>query len=82
MNQDLVALIACHEMEFVGTAPAPFGEVVKTMRRGHDMAWSHQKAGAVTTPAGIDAADGAPGILHGLHEDAPVGLVAGLDGCG
>ncbi len=80
VDQELIALISGHEMELVGAAPAPLGEVVEAVRRGHDVARPDEESGAIAAPAGIDAPDGAPGVLHRLHQDPPIGTNVRRDG--
>src|SRR3546814_6887409 len=72
MQDEAVALVAGDEVELDGAAPAADHRVVEAVRGGQDMALADQEARAVAAAAGIDAADGAPGVLHGVHLDPPL----------
>src|SRR3546814_18064151 len=72
MQDEAVALVAGDKVELDGAAPAADHRVVEAVRGGQDMALADQEARAVAAAAGIDAADGAPGVLHGVHLDPPL----------
>src|SRR3546814_4583700 len=72
MQEEAGALVAGDEVKRDGAAPAADHRVVEAVRGGQDMALADQEARAVAAAAGIDAADGAPGVLHGVHLDPPL----------
>src|SRR3546814_18267496 len=72
MQDEAVALVAGDEVELDGAAPAADHRVVEAVRGGQDMALADQEARAVAAAAGLDAADGAPGVLHGVHPHPPL----------
>ena len=67
-----VALVPGDEMEFGRRPPAPLGPVVEAGGRSQHQIRADQQAGAMVAPAGVDPADGAPGVLHGLDDHPAV----------
>jgi len=61
-------------MDLAGRPPAAAGGIEQTLRRGQDQTRPDQHAGAEAAAAGVDAADGAPRVLHGLDQHAPVAV--------